>query len=75
MYQMPWNSTEIKLQYFSVLDHTHLKLKISALRQFISQRSKWYMHGSSIAAVVSFYGQAIKQTYAEAFEVVRYIDG
>lgn len=75
MYQMPWNSRDIKLQYFSVLTKSNMRAKIKALNEFKSQRKKRYMGHNSIISMASTYGVAIDVDYAEVFQVVRYIDG
>ncbi len=75
MYQMPWNTLNLKLQYFSILKERHVIAKTKALAEFKSQKDKRYMRHNSIVSMASFYGLAIDTDFAEAFEVVRYIDG
>jgi len=75
MYQLPWNSRVIKMQYFSVLYERHVSKKTSALKQFESQAKKRYMRATSIIAQLRTFGLVADVEYAEPFEVVRYIDG
>jgi len=74
MYQMPWNSRSIKLQFISILNEDHMLKKVKALAEFKSQARKRYMKDHNIIAQARTFGLVIDTEYAEAFEVVRYVD-
>jgi LmbE family N-acetylglucosaminyl deacetylase len=75
MYQLIWNSRTLKLQHISVLQQRHVSKKTSALKQFESQKRKRYMGATNIISQLRTVGLVADTEYAEAFEVVRYVDG
>ncbi len=74
--ELPWNRIRTVINYYSLVQKHHVEKKIKALHCYRSQNvqhrarpfSEEYVHSLAITR-----GGAIKQQYAEAFEIVRLI--
>jgi LmbE family N-acetylglucosaminyl deacetylase len=73
-YELPWNSFDGELRNFNILDLKHVQLKKIALQEFHSQRSRFYSGDEKIEITLKFRGLQINVDYAEAFEVLRWIE-
>lgn len=73
-YELPWNSFEGELRNFNCLDLRHVQLKKLALKEFHSQRSKFYSGDEKIELILKFRGLQINTKYAESFEILRWIE-
>ncbi|MDY7036479.1 MAG: PIG-L deacetylase family protein [Thermodesulfobacteriota bacterium] len=72
-YEMPWNNINFSTQLFIKLDKRHIELKLSALREYASQKDKPYANEKFITSLACTRGVSIDAGYAEAFEVVRWV--
>ena len=72
-YEMPWNNINFSTQLFIKLADRHLNIKLSALREYESQRLKAYANETFIRSLAHMRGVSIDAEYAEAFEVVRWV--
>jgi N-acetylglucosamine malate deacetylase 1 len=73
-YELAWNNLAFATDYFSVLTEADMKLKIRALAAYTTQVGKSYMDPDFIKSLARVRGTQINVEYAEAFEVVRWID-
>jgi LmbE family N-acetylglucosaminyl deacetylase len=74
-YELPWNSFEGALRNFNVLDAEHVQLKKLALQKFDSQNRRFYSGPENVETALRFRGLQINAQFAEAFEVLRWIEG
>jgi LmbE family N-acetylglucosaminyl deacetylase len=73
-YEMPWGDLRpFHPQFYARLTIKHLNLKLSALQQYKSQLSRQYVHTDTVAALAVKRGMQVRASYAEAFEVIRWI--
>jgi LmbE family N-acetylglucosaminyl deacetylase len=72
-YEHPWNNFTFTTDIFNILNESHLKIKIMALKQYISQADKPYFSESYITSLARTRGCQVGSQYAEAFEVMRII--
>jgi N-acetylglucosamine malate deacetylase 1 len=72
-YEMPWNNITFSTQLFIRLEQRHVDTKVSALREYESQRGKAYASESFIKSLAHMRGVSIDSEFAEAFEVVRWV--
>ena len=72
-YEMPWNNLTFTTSCFSILTQRHLDKKIAAMQAYESQRIRPYADAEILTALARTRGIQIKETYAEAFEVLRLI--
>jgi LmbE family N-acetylglucosaminyl deacetylase len=73
-YELPWNGYKSDLRYFNILNIKHTHLKKLALQEFQSQHKRFYFDEEKIEVGLKFRGLQINSEYAEAFEVLRWID-
>jgi len=73
-YKQPWNCKDSFVNDFIVLEKCHLMTKIEAITNYISQSSKKYTNQKYIEAMARFYGGIINVEYAEAFEIINFVD-
>jgi LmbE family N-acetylglucosaminyl deacetylase len=73
-YELPWNNLKSDLRYFSILSDVEVEKKTFALGKFKSQESRHYANQDAICTALKFRGLQINKTYAEAFEVVRWVE-
>ncbi len=72
-YEIPWNNRTFDTEGFVILEETHLKAKIDALRCYRSQLDRFYANESFIRSLAVTRGTQIGVKYAEAFEVMRWV--
>ena len=73
-YELPWNNFESKLQFFSELDKHHVQIKKDAISQFNSQKDRFYSGLDKVETILKFRGLQANIQFAEAFEVLRWIE-
>lgn len=73
-YELPWNSFGGEFRHFNCLEMRHVEQKNFAIMEFASQRNKFYSGSEEIETVLKFRGLQINTQYAEAFEVLRWIE-
>jgi LmbE family N-acetylglucosaminyl deacetylase len=73
-YEMPWNHFSSALSFFEVLQEHDVNLKISSLSEFTSQKNRFYSSQDLISTTLKFRGMQINKDFAEAFEVIRWIE-
>ena len=72
-YELPWNNLEFKPTYFSRLSATNVEDKLVALQCYESQKGRTYTP-EHFRALAKVRGIQCNHEYAEAFEIVRWID-
>ncbi|MFO8129186.1 MAG: PIG-L deacetylase family protein [Bacteroidales bacterium] len=72
-YELPWNNINFNTQSFVKLDKRHVEKKIHALEAYESQKKRSYLNREFIYSLARTRGVQIKTTYAETFEVIRWI--
>lgn len=72
-FELPWNNISFDTFAFSVLERKHLDKKIQALKCYKSQEHKEYFQHNFIESLAITRGVQVNATYAEAFEVVRWL--
>ncbi len=73
-YEIPWNIRKIDLTFFNVIDASHLQAKIDALMAYKSQYFRMPNLPELIKSLALHRGYQIGKTYAEAFEVIRWVE-
>jgi LmbE family N-acetylglucosaminyl deacetylase len=72
-YELPWNNVDSNINFYNILEKSHVDLKIESLKFFISQTNRFYFAGDKIASIIKFRGLQVGVDAAEAFEVIRYV--
>jgi LmbE family N-acetylglucosaminyl deacetylase len=72
-YELPWNNMNFATQCFISFDESHLNKKIDALDCYDSQKGRNYASKDFIRSLAVTRGTQIGTTYAEVFEVLRWI--
>ena len=72
-YELIWNNRSFDTDCFIEITADDLQQKIRALDMYVTQRGKSYMNPEFIRALALVRGTQIGVSYAEAFEVVRWI--
>ncbi|HLO56909.1 MAG TPA: PIG-L deacetylase family protein [Saprospiraceae bacterium] len=73
-YELIWNNLSFATDYFCVLKEDDIQKKINALAAYKTQEGKGYMSPDFIRSMATVRGTQINTMYAEAFEVIRWID-
>jgi len=73
-YELIWNNLSFATDCFIELAEEDLQKKLVALTGYASQQGKPYMQSDFITALAKVRGTQIQCKYAEAFEVIRWID-
>jgi N-acetylglucosamine malate deacetylase 1 len=73
-YELIWNNLSFATDYFCVLSEEDINKKINALAAYKTQEGKSYMSSDFIRSMAVVRGTQINTSYAEAFEVIRWID-
>ena len=73
-YELPWNNLESKMSYYNVISNEDLQLKKTAISEFYSQSDRFYAKRDRVEVTLKFRGLQINKEYAEAFEVIRWIE-
>jgi LmbE family N-acetylglucosaminyl deacetylase len=72
-YEMPWNNISFNTRAFNVLSEEHIQRKIDCLKMYKTQQHRTYLNENFIRSLATTRGVQIGTTYAEAFEVIRWI--
>jgi LmbE family N-acetylglucosaminyl deacetylase len=72
-YEVPWNNLTFSTQGFVFLEERHLALKLEAIKCYESQHSRAYAQPEFVRSLAITRGIQIGATYAEAFEVTRWV--
>jgi LmbE family N-acetylglucosaminyl deacetylase len=73
-YELPWNNTSFNTRCFIKLQDRHLQVKIEALKEYKSQKHRTYLNEKFIESLAITRGVQVNTNYAEAFEVIRWIN-
>ncbi len=72
-YEDPWNHITFNSSSFIHLERQHILKKINALKMYKSQAKRAYMDEEFIESLARTRGVQIGSSFAEAFEVIRWI--
>jgi LmbE family N-acetylglucosaminyl deacetylase len=72
-YELPWNNLSSKRDLFVALDEDCVVGKSKALASYISQQDRPYMSTEAQQSLARYTGLLIGTSYAEAFEVIRWV--
>lgn len=72
-YEQPWNNLEFATRLFVRLEQGHVDAKVAALACYESQRHRAYLSAGFLPGLARTRGAQIESTYAEAFDVLRWI--
>ncbi|MCP5053425.1 MAG: PIG-L family deacetylase [bacterium] len=72
-YELPWNTITFHTQGFIKLNESHVEKKIHAIKAYNSQSQKEYASEDFIRGWARTRGTQIGATYAETFEITRWI--
>jgi LmbE family N-acetylglucosaminyl deacetylase len=72
-YELIWNNLTFNTTSFIKLDKKHVQCKCNALKEYKSQTGRPYMSEDFIYSLAKTRGVQIGTTYAESFEVLRWI--
>jgi LmbE family N-acetylglucosaminyl deacetylase len=73
-YELPWNSFQSELRNYNSVDSSQVELKKAALREFQSQVDRFYFTEEKVEITLKYRGLQINSDYAEAFQVLRWIE-
>ena len=75
-YELPWNHFNFNSQFFVTLSEKIIKRKISLLNNYKTQikLKRVYFSEENIRGLASVRGSQSNSSYAEAFEVIKWID-
>lgn len=73
-YELPWNNLVFQTNCFLKLKPEHLRKKMDALLEYKSQLKRNYLNEQFIYGLATTRGVQIGEQYAEAFQVMKYID-
>lgn len=72
-YELPWNNIESNNNFFYDLDKSNVDLKIEAINCFKSQKHRAY-NSKHILSLAKIRGMQVKSGFAEAFELIRWLE-
>jgi LmbE family N-acetylglucosaminyl deacetylase len=72
-YELPWNNLNFSTSAFMHLSENNIERKVNALKEYRSQVHRPYSNEEFIRALARTRGVQINTTYAETFEVMRWI--
>jgi LmbE family N-acetylglucosaminyl deacetylase len=72
-YEMPWNNLSFETTSFVLLEESDVTRKIEALASYESQRHRPYASSDFLRGLARTRGTQIGATYAEAFQVIRWV--
>jgi LmbE family N-acetylglucosaminyl deacetylase len=73
-YELIWNNLSFSTDCFLELAESDLQKKLEALTAYTSQKGKPYMDPDFLTSLARVRGTQIQCQYAEAFEIIRWID-
>ncbi len=72
-YEVPWNNLTFVTNCFVMLEHRHVQQKLAAVKCYYSQLGREYVDEDFIRSLLRTRGGQVGGTYAEAFEVIRWL--
>lgn len=72
-YEQPWNNITFNTLAFIPLKGSHVQKKIDALACYKTQKNRTYLKPDFIRGLALTRGTQIEETYAEAFEVIKWV--
>jgi LmbE family N-acetylglucosaminyl deacetylase len=72
-YEQPWNNITFNTSSFIPLKERHIQRKIEALACYKTQENRKYLKPEFIRGLAHTRGTQIESSYAEAFEVIRWV--
>jgi LmbE family N-acetylglucosaminyl deacetylase len=72
-YELPWNNLTFNTEAFILLEEKHIKKKINAISEYLSQKDRLYSKPDFIESLARTRGVQIGTKYAEVFEIVRWV--
>jgi len=72
-YEQPWNNITFNTHAFIPLREIHVQKKIDALACYETQQDRTYLNPDFIRGLALTRGTQIEETYAEAFEVIKWV--
>jgi len=72
-YEQPWNNITFNTHAFIPLREIHVQKKIDALSCYETQKERTYLNPDFIRGLALTRGTQIEETYAEAFEVIKWV--
>jgi len=72
-YELIWNNLIFNTVSFVKLDKRHVEAKVNALNEYKSQKGRDYISRDFIFSLAITRGVQIGTTYAESFEVIRWV--
>lgn len=72
-YEQPWNNITFDTHAFIPLREIHVQKKIDALACYETQKDRSYLNPDFIRGLALTRGTQIEETYAEAFEVIKWV--
>lgn len=73
-YELPWNSLEFRSNYHSSVTKKDLNKKFKAIQQYKTQHHRPYFDEDFFTGLARMRGTQINQDFAEAFELIRWIE-
>lgn len=74
-YEVPWNNLVFETTAFVRLTESHVERKVEAIGRYASQHGRPYAQPESLRAQMRLRGTQAGCTWAETFEVIRWIAG
>lgn len=72
-YEMPWNNINFETRAFVYLEEKHIEKKLESVKCYRSQTGRKYANEEFIKGLAKTRGVQCGRSYAETFEVVRWI--
>jgi LmbE family N-acetylglucosaminyl deacetylase len=72
-YEQPWNNITFDTHAFIPLREIHVQKKIDSLACYETQKDRSYLNPDFIRGLALTRGTQIEETYAEAFEVIKWV--
>lgn len=72
-YELIWNDLQFDTTCFVKLEKRHVEIKVAALSRYESQNMREYMSPEFIWSLAKMRGVQVNASYAECFEVIRWI--
>lgn len=73
-YDMPWNNINFQAKKYSILTEDEVLIKVRSLLKYKSQRFRTTSNVDNISTLLKFRGLEVGEKYAEAFEVIKWIN-
>lgn len=72
-YELIWNNLSFNTDCFIEISRRHLDKKVAALKAYVTQREKSYMQPAFIESLAMVRGGQVGVSFAETFEVIRWL--